>query len=100
MKNQRGGVRGVGGMRGMRGKRKNKKSIKKDLRLMGVNSAGLRPKIQSLKKVLSDLEPSIFFLEETKCKTMGSIKLKNYIVFEQIRPNQYKGGGGGGVVLG
>ena len=80
-------------MRGVRGKRKNKRGVKKDIRLLGVNTAGIRPKVQSFRKVLSDLQPHIFFLEETKSKKSGSIKLNNYVIFEHIRQNQDRGGG-------
>ena len=88
------------GGRGVRGKRKNRKVVTKHLRLLGVNTAGINSKFQSFKKVLHDLQPSLFFLEETKCKAEGTIKIRDYIIFEKIRQNQLNGGGGGGIALG
>ena len=60
---------------------------------MGVNAAGLRPKMLSFKKVVNDLKPSVFFIQETKMKTMGKIQLKNYVIFEKLRNNNENGGG-------
>ena len=68
--------------------------MQKDLRLLGVNAAGIQAKTKSFIKVLCELEPSIFFLEETKSKSTGLLKVKNYVIFEKIRQNQIKGGGG------
>ena len=51
-----------------RGERKNSKNFRKNLRFLGVNAAGLQSKLFSFKKVLSDLKPSVFFIEETKTK--------------------------------
>ena len=63
---------------------------------MGVNSAGLRSKLTTFRKVLSELKPSIFFVEETKYKEVGKIKFENYIVFELVRKNK----DGGGLAIG
>ena len=76
-----------------RGKRKGSKNISKPLRLMGVNSAGLRSKMFTFQKVLDGLKPSVFFIEETKFKDAGKIKVDNYIVFERLRPKRDNGGG-------
>ena len=51
---------------------------------MGVNSAGLRSKMFTFKKVLDDLKPSVFFIEETKMKDAGKIKVDDYVVFERL----------------
>ena len=80
-----------------RGKRKNSKNFIKALRFLGVNAAGINSKKTSFKKVISDLNPSVFFIEETKNKETGKLKVDNYIVFEKVRDN---GGGGGGVAIG
>ena len=81
-----------------RGRRNRAKSFKKELRFLGVNSAGLRPKMFTFKKILSELKPSVFFIEETKYKDEGKIKLdSNYTVFERVRKSK---DGGGGVALG
>ena len=79
-----------------RGKRKNSKNFKKTLRFLGVNAAGLHSKILSFKKVLSELKPSVFFLEETKMKFEGKIKIENYSIFEKVRQKR----SGGGIALG
>ena len=59
---------------------------------MGVNSAGLKSKFTTFKKVLSELKPSVFFVQETKYKTEGKLKLDNYLVFELLRKNREGGG--------
>ena len=79
-----------------RGKRKSKKCFKKSLRFLGVNSAGLRPKMKTFKKVIKELMPSVFFVQETKYKDTGKIKVENYDVFELVRKNK----DGGGLTLG
>ena len=43
------------------------------------------------------MSPSVFFIEETKFKDAGKIKLKNYNIFELIRSSR---NGGGGLALG
>ena len=58
-----------------RGKRKSRKTFKKSLRFLGVNSAGLGSKVLTFKKVIQELSPSVFFVEETKLKEAGKIKL-------------------------
>ena len=62
-----------------------------------MNAAGLRSKLLTFKKVLNDLKPSVFFIEETKLKKEGSFKLANYDIFELVRKNK---NGGGGLALG
>ena len=68
-----------------RGRRQNAKSFSKSLRFLGINAAGLRPKLFTFKKVLKDLKPSIFFMQETKLKDAGKYKFNNYILFEKPR---------------
>ena len=80
-----------------RGKRRSKKCLNKKLRLLGVNAGGLRPKIMTFKKVINELQPSIFFIEETKYKDVGKFKLENYVIFELVRESR---DGGGGLALG
>ena len=76
--------------------RKNKRKIcDKKLVLVGVNSAGLTSKLSSFEHLLNSLEPSIFFIEETKMKTQGKIKTKNsqrYQIFELVRKDKCGGG--------
>ena len=79
-----------------RGKRNSLKVIDKSLRFMGVNAGGLRPKLLTLKKVLSELKPSVFMVEETKFKEVGKLKLENYVIFEKVRKSR----DGGGLAIG
>ena len=76
--------------------RKNKRKIcDKKLVLVGVNSAILTSKLSSFEHLLNILEPSIFFIEETKMKTQGKIKTKNsqrYQIFELVRKDKCGGG--------
>ena len=79
-------------------KRKNKQ-INSELRLVGINSAGLSSKLASFDKMLKDLQPGIFFVEETKLKRQGKIKTEHsekYVIFELVRKEK----GGGGLVIG
>ena len=60
---------------------------------MGVNSAGLKSKMTSFKKIIDDLKPSVFFLEETKYQHSGRMNLGNeYHIYELLRQDK-KGGG-------
>ena len=60
---------------------------------MGVNAAGLKSKMTSFKKVLNDLKPEVFFIEETKFQDSGRIKIgNNYHIYELLRQDK-KGGG-------
>ena len=67
------------------------------MRFLGVNAAGLRSKLTSFYKVVSDLKPSVFFIQETKFQDIGKLKLQNYIIYEFVRQNR---DGGGGLALG
>ena len=80
----------------LRGTRKSTKDFNKSMRFLGVNAAGIRSKFNTFKKVITELKPSVFFLEETKVKDVGKIKLENYIIFELVRQDR----GGGGLALG
>ena len=72
--------------RGVRGKRNGLKKYKRSLRFLGVNTAGLKSKFTSFKKVIHELKPSVFFAQETKFKDEGQIKLGDeYIVYEKVR---------------
>ena len=73
---------------GRQGRRKSKKSFVKSLRFLAVNTAGLRPKLLTFKKVIKELMPSVFFLEETKFKDTGRLKLANYDIFELVRESR------------
>ena len=69
-----------------RGKRKSLKLNKKSIRFLGVNAAGLKSKITSFRKVINELNPAVFFIEETKYEDSGRLKIgSNYHIYELIR---------------
>ena len=73
--------------------RKSSKDISKKVRFLGVNAAGLRSKMMTFKKVLTDLNPTVFSVQETKMKNVGNIKIDDYVIFEKIRKKKENGGG-------
>ena len=76
-----------------RAKRKSLKIFRKSVRFLGVNTAGLKSKLTSLKKVIDDLKPAVFFLEETKYQDPGKLNVGNdFYIYELIRQDK-KGGG-------
>ena len=75
-----------------RRKRKTIKPTAKNLRFLGVNAGGLQSKLLTLKKVLLELQPAVFFIEETKYKSEGKLKLENYEIFELTRKTKEGGG--------
>ena len=78
---------------------RNKGESENNLKLVGVNAAGLTSKLDSFDKLLADIKPGVFFILETKIRKEGRIKTentKNYQIYEKLR----KSGGGGGVALG
>ena len=84
--------------RAVRGKRNCLRKYEQSLRFLGVNTAGLKSKFTSFKKVLMELEPCVYFAQETKFREEGNIKLGDeYIVYELLRKNEK---GGGGLALG
>ena len=80
--------------------RKNKKSkIKSSLCFVGTNSAGLSSKLESFDALLHSVNPSVFFIQETKFKQQGKIKTqqsKKYQIFEMNRKEK----AGGGLAIG
>ena len=56
-----------------RGKNNKNKKVLKSFRVMGVNAAGLKPKLSTFQKVLEGLKPSLFFIEESKYKEEGKL---------------------------
>ena len=53
-----------------------------------MNSAGLGSKMMTFKKVLNELKPSVFLVEETKFKDSGRLKLENFVVYELVRESR------------
>ena len=58
-----------------RARRRQITNISTHVGFMGVNSAGLRSKLPTFKKVLYNLKPSVLFVQEMKFKTEGKLKL-------------------------
>ena len=50
----------------------------------------------TFKKVINELKPLVFLVEETKFKNCGKLKLDNFIIYELVRQNR----DGGGLALG
>ena len=50
----------------------------------------------TFKKVIAELKPSVFFVEESKYKEERKLKIDNFIIFELVRKNK----DGGGLALG
>ena len=67
--------------------------------IKGVNAAGISSKINSFKNVLSKLNPSVLFIQETKLRHQGKLKLENtsnYVIYELNRKDK----NGGGLAIG
>ena len=76
-----------------RGKRKSLKTIRKSVRFLGVNTAGLKSKLTSFKKVINDLKPAVFFLEETKYRDAGKLNIGNNFISMNSQGKTNKEGG-------
>ena len=76
--------------------RKNMSSSRTNsLKVINCNAANVKNKITSLEKVINDLDPGIFSLQETFMKTPGQIKtisMKSYDIFEKVREKKTGGG--------
>ena len=80
----------------------------KTVSFVGINTAGITSKMQSFDKLLYDIQPSIFMLQESKRRlsapSMKAKNLFNYQVFELRRQKTAEEGGkglsGGGLVVG
>ena len=79
-----------------RARRTKAKQIIKSLRCIGINAAGLKPKIVTFKKVLNELQPAVFFIQESKIKKEGKLNFENYELFEMSRETKE----GGGLLIG
>ena len=77
-------------------KRFRNKTNKNKVTIMGVNAAGISSKMTSFKNVVRQIQPSIFFAEETKLKRQGKLKLENYVIYELNRKQK----NGGGIAIG
>ena len=66
-------------------KRGGKKYKNQSLVLFSANAEGLKPKIESLKNELNDLNVAVFTIQETHHTKKGMLKLEKYEIFEAIR---------------
>ena len=82
--------------------------IGENISIVGINAAGLTSKLESFDKLLYDIKPSIFLIQETK-RRIGAPKIRaknieNYQVFELRRERASEEGGkglsGGGLAVG
>ena len=62
------------------------------MNILGGNAAGILNKLESFKRNIQIFKPGVYFLQETKSRRKGQIKLDDYVVFEFLRKD--KGGGG------
>ena len=72
------------------------KNIPDKIRFLGVNAAGIKSKMLTFRKVINELKPSVFFIEESKLKSEGKLKMDPYIIFEAVRETKE----GGGIAIG
>ena len=72
--------------------------MKNKMIFVGMNCAGLSSKWQSLNKLIGDISPCAFFLQEIKLKKIHVFKIENkeYVIFRLERENT----GGSGLALG
>ena len=64
------------------------KNVQQELTLVGVNAAGLSSKLYGFDKLLEDITPGVFFIEETKMRKEGRIKTahsSNYQIFGKFK---------------
>ena len=69
------------------------------LTFFSCNAANIKNKLLSLEKVVNDLKLSLFCLQESHVKKVGSIKFKNsnnFQIYEKVRDKK----GGGGLAIG
>ena len=66
--------------------------VKNELRLIGINANGISSKLQSFTHLISELNPSIICLQETKLRKTGKLQINGFITFELNRKNSAGGG--------
>ena len=80
----------------------------KSVTFIGANAAGITSKLASFDKLLFDLKPTVWFMQETKRNnnqpSLKSENLQNYQIFELKRVMSKQEGGkgwrGGGLAIG
>ena len=76
-------------------RKKNKATNKlkdKVLTIFGTNANGILGKKDSLISNIHQLQPAVFFIQESKVSRKGQLKIENYEIFEVVRPNCPSGG--------
>ena len=68
-----------------RAKRAKAKHFVKSLKFLGVNAAGLKPKMVTFKKVVDETKPAVSFVQESKINEEGKLTFDNYEIFEMAR---------------
>lgn len=74
---------------------KGKYQVQNKFKLIGVNINGISSKLQSLDHIISELNPSVICIQETKLRTVGKIKSENskgFTIFELVRKQSCGGG--------
>ena len=61
--------------------KKRHKYINESFTILGTNAAGLRNKNESLLEIITNLEPGIVMIQETKLRTKNQIKIPGYQIF-------------------
>ena len=82
--------------------------IGKELVIVGINAAGITSKLESFDKMIYDLKPSVWLMQESKRNetdpVLKTANLINYQVFEMKRIKSKEEGGkgvhGGGLAVG
>ena len=75
-----------------RGRKKRKTKNQLKMCILGTNAAGILNKTDSFKRNISNFNPGVFFIQESKVPRKGKIKLSDYVIFERVR--KVCGGGG------
>ena len=60
--------------------------------IFGTNANGILSKKDSLVSNIHQLQPAVFFIQESKVSRKGQLKIENYEIFEVVRPNCPGGG--------
>ena len=60
--------------------------------ILGTNAAGILNKLESFQHLVSNFNPGVFFVQESKTTRKNKVKLADYVIFEHIR-NKIGGGG-------
>ena len=77
--------------RGKGESKQNENSKNSKLVIIGNNTAGLNGKLESLKRIIEVFQPAVIMLQEVNTRKIGTIKLKEFIIFEKIRENNRLG---------